>query len=161
MSSSGLVCGEKKQNSLQSYTEQPLRTLPKVILIVNHDQIEIVPNSFFLLCRSNKQQFASKFSAQKCSKLKWKTRCNMADVECSLGYTYFSFYFSFYFSGILCDSPIVMQCAHLHGCVYVPLSVSWRPLWGNCRSRWNAADISFGAMNKSIKQHTHRHMHRQ
>lgn len=47
-----------------------------------------------------------------------------------------------------------MQCARL--CVCVPLSVSWYPQWGNWRSRWNAAaDISSGAMNKSIKQHTH------
>ncbi len=52
-----------------------------------------------------------------------------------------------------------MQCACLHEYVYVPLSVSWHPLWGNWRSRWNAADMSFGATNKSIKQHTHTHTH--
>lgn len=41
-------------------------------------------------------------------------------------------------------------------CLRVPLSLCCLQ-WGYWRSRWNAADISSGATNKSIKQHTHTH----
>lgn len=58
---------------------------------------------------------------------------------------------------ILCDSNALMQRACLCECLHVPLSLSGRLRWGNWRSRWNAADISSRATDKSIKQHMKRH----
>lgn len=64
----------------------------------------------------------------------------------------------------LAHLPIAPQWCRVHVCAcdyMAPLSVSQHTLWGNWRSRWNAAHISFGDMNKSIKQHTHELWHGQ
>lgn len=58
---------------------------------------------------------------------------------------------TFVFACILCSSTIVTQRARSR----TPLSASRCPRRGNWRSRWNAADTSFQATNKSIKQHRH------
>lgn len=82
----------------------------------------------------SKQEWASKSSAQKHLNLKWNTRRNMTDVECSLGYTCVRTLHSSWYQ----------HSGAVYAFLYLYLAVFCEEIGG--AGGMLAAHISFGAM---------------